>query len=442
MLRALFTLFFLIPVNITADALLSSPKLTLNSQGERVIEFKIQNSRISDDDILLKEYKSDEPLNQTYVAYTLLEDFSNYKTYSIVLSNSYDANYFNFKLVIKNELAKDIFIFLPSKINSSLQKNVPSKPLKQNIENTRKPNEETITIQPTISENIVDEKIDETAKVVKASEITTMWSIASNIQKESSDISIYQIMWSIYLGNKDAFIDGNINLVRNDRDLMIPSFAVMSGTSDSEARASILAMNESYSLSIAPTIKSLLVLTAPKIKESPKEAIKEVVEDQEVTNIDLNDDLQDPKSIIEQNTKTLEMVVESKIAEDLLQETKNIDNSESQEFNLTDLLFVAFVSILSGVLIALIYIQLKSRQSKKIDYDFEEAKDNSSSIQGLPKGLSIENNKDEQQLDLAVTYFEMGDLENSKSILDEIIRSSDNDKLKQDAQNLLDKFTK
>ena len=442
MLRALFTLFFLIPVNITADALLSSPKLTLNSQGERVIEFKIQNSRISDDDILLKEYKSDEPLNQTYVAYTLLEDFSNYKTYSIVLSNSYDANYFNFKLVIKNELAKDIFIFLPSKINSSLQKNVPSKPLKQKIENTRKSNEETITIQPTISENIVDEKIDETAKVVKASEITTMWSIASNIQKESSDISIYQIMWSIYLGNKDAFIDGNINLVRNDRDLMIPSFAVMSGTSDSEARASILAMNESYSLSIAPTIKSLLVLTAPKIKESPKEVIKEVVEDQEVTNIDLNDDLQDPKSIIEQNTKTLEMVVESKIAEDLLQETKNIDNSESQEFNLTDLLFVAFVSILSGVLIALIYIQLKSRQSKKIDYDFEEAKDNSSSIQGLPKGLSIENNKDVQQLDLAVTYFEMGDLENSKSILDEIIRSSDNDKLKQDAQNLLDKFTK
>ena len=442
MLRALFTLFFLIPVNITADALLSSPKLTLNSQGERVIEFKIQNSRISDDDILLKEYKSDEPLNQTYIAYTLLEDFSNYKTYSIVLSNSYDANYFNFKLVIKNELAKDIFIFLPSKINSSLQKNVPSKPLKQNIENTRKSNEETITIQPTISENIVDEKIDETAKVVKASEITTMWSIASNIQKESSDISIYQIMWSIYLGNKDAFIDGNINLVRNDRDLMIPSFAVMSGTSDSEARASILAMNESYSLSIAPTIKSLLVLTAPKIKESPKEVIKEVVEDQEVTNIDLNDDLQDPKSIIEQNTKTLEMVVESKIAEDLLQETKNIDNSESQEFNLTDLLFVAFVSILSGVLIALIYIQLKSRQSKKIDYDFEEAKDNSSSIQGLPKGLSIENNKDVQQLDLAITYFEMGDLENSKSILDEIIRSSDNDKLKQDAQNLLDKFTK
>ena len=442
MLRALFTLFFLIPVNITADALLSSPKLTLNSQGERVIEFKIQNSRISDDDILLKEYKSDEPLNQTYVAYTLFEDFSNYKTYSIVLSNSYDANYFNFKLVIKNELAKDIFIFLPSKINSSLQKNVPSKPLKQNIENTRKSNEETITIQPTISENIVDEKIDETTKIIKASEITTMWSIASNIQKESSDISIYQIMWSIYLGNKDAFIDGNINLVRNDRDLIIPSFAIMSGTSDSEARASILAMNESYSLSIAPTIKSLLVLTAPKIKESPKEVIKEVVEDQEVTNIDLNDDLQDPKSIIEQNTKTLEMVVESKIAKDLLQETKNIDNSESQEFNLTDLLFVAFVSILSGVLIALIYIQLKSRQSKKIDYDFEEAKDNSSSIQGLPKGLSIENNKDEQQLDLAVTYFEMGDLENSKSILDEIIRSSDNDKLKQDAQNLLDKFTK
>jgi FimV-like protein len=103
-----------------------------------------------------------------------------------------------------------------------------------------------------------------------------------------------------------------------------------------------------------------------------------------------------------------------------------------------DLLFVAFVSILSGVLIALIYIQLKSRQPKKIDYDFEEATDSPSSIEGLPKGLSIQNNQDEQQLDLAITYNEMGDFKNAKTILENLIKSSDNEALKINAQNLLD----
>jgi FimV-like protein len=106
-----------------------------------------------------------------------------------------------------------------------------------------------------------------------------------------------------------------------------------------------------------------------------------------------------------------------------------------------DLLFVAFVSILSGILIALIYIQLKSRKSKKIDYDFDEALDNSSSIEGLPKGLSIKNNEEEQQFDLAVTYFEMGDFKNSKSILEDLIKSTDSEGIKNNAQALLDKFS-
>ena len=135
------------------------------------------------------------------------------------------------------------------------------------------------------------------------------------------------------------------------------------------------------------------------------------------------------------------MAFESKVAEELIKETEDIKPGDVQEFGLMDLLFVAFVSILSGILIALIYIQLKSRQTKKIDYDFDEAPDTSSSIAGLPKGLSITNNEEEQQLDLAVTYFEMGDLENSKSILDDLIKSSQSDKIKNNAKALLDKFS-
>ena len=115
-----------------------------------------------------------------------------------------------------------------------------------------------------------------------------MWSMASNIKQETTNTSIYQIMWSIYLGNKDAFIDGNINLIRNDKDLIIPSFSSMSSIADTEARSSILAMNESYSLSLIPAMKSLLVLTAPKIKEAPVPKIKEVIEEDEVQSIDIS----------------------------------------------------------------------------------------------------------------------------------------------------------
>lgn len=430
MLRIFLISFFLLPINLIADALLSSPKLSLNAQGERVIEFKIQSPRISDQDIILKEYKSEELLTQENISYTLLEDYSNYKSFSIVLKDEYEGNYFNFKLVIKNELAKDIFIFLPSKINIS--------PKKKPQQKVYKP----IPIEILEPKKTIDQSVQEQQRIIKASDISTMWSMASNIKQETTNTSIYQIMWSIYLGNKDAFIDGNINLVRNDKDLIIPSFSSMSSTSDSEARSSILAMNESYSLSLVPAMKSLLVLTAPKIKEAPIPKIKEVIEEDISKPVDINNEnLNDPKSLIENNTTTLEMAIESKVAEELIKETEILESETSQGFGLMDLLFVAFVSILSGVLIALIYIQLKSRQPKKIDYDFEEASDSPSSIEGLPKGLSIQNNQDEQQLDLAITYNEMGDFKNAKTILENLIKSTDNEALKINAQNLLDSIS-
>ena len=433
MLRIFLISFFLLPVDIIADALLSSPKLSLNAKGERVIEFKIQNPSLSDQDIILKEYKSEELLTQENISYTLLEDYSNYKSFSIVLKDEYEGNYFNFKLVIKNELAKDIFIFLPSKINISPKKKPQQKVYKPI------PDEIEIPIEILEPKKTIDQSVQEQQRIIKASDISTMWSMASNIKQETTNTSIYQIMWSIYLGNKDAFIDGNINLIRNDKDLIIPSFSSMSSIAETEARSSILTMNESYSLSLVPAMKSLLVLTAPKIKEAPVPKIKEVIEEDEVQSIDIsNQDLDDPKSLIENNTKTLEMVIDSKVAEDLIEETEIIQNDKAQGFGLMDLLFVAFVSILSGVLIALIYIQLKSRKPKKIDYDFEEAEDSQSSIEGLPKGLSIQNNQEEQQLDLAITYNEMGDFKNAKIILENLIKSTDNDALKSNAQNLLD----
>ena len=283
----------------------------------------------------------------------------------------------------------------------------------------------------------------EQSNLIKADDITTMWSIASNIKKETTDTSIYQIMWSIYLGNKDAFIDGNINLVRKDKDLIIPSYVTMKMTSQNEAKESILAMNASFSSNFVPTVKSLLTLTAPKIIKQDKLEIPKVNEQKEDNKlININDDqVSDPKKFIENNTKQFEVAVENKTLDKLIEIENNQENIQDDSgFGVMDLLFVAIVSVLSGVLIALIYIQLNSTKKKTISYDFDEAVDSSSSIDGLPKGLSIKNNYDEQQLDLAITYFEMQDYSNCKIIIDDILKITEDSNIKESAMSLLDKI--
>jgi FimV-like protein len=440
MLRLTLLIGIFFSSQIFAEILLSSPKLSVNANGERVVEFKIQNEDIKDQDIILKEYKSDDLLDKNYIAYTLLEDFSNYQSFSIVIKNNYEGNYFSFKLVIKDALAKDIFIFLPSSMRG-LDLDY-KEPVKRNEPKIKPRN---IVSKKTKPEQVILEKAEEINSIVKADEITTMWSIASGIQKNSSDLSIYQVMWSIYLGNKDAFINGNINLIRKDKDLIIPIQSSMAMISDKDARGSIIAMNKSFALSFAPAAKSLLILTAPKIKKdlnTSKTSLKSEDRSQEkVISLD-NEEINDPKNFIENNTKQLGISMESKVAQELVKEVESIEQTSSaqNDFGLTDLLFVALISVLSGILIALIYIQLNSRKTKKIEYDFDEARDSGSSIQGLPKGLSIENNADEQQLDLAVTYFEMGDLDNCKNILIGLIQNTEDETLKSSAQNLFDKI--
>ena len=427
-----FLLTFIFSINIIGDTFLSSPSLKLNSNDQRVVSFRIQGSSIKDDDIFLQEYKSDELLKQDDISYTLLEDFSSYQTFSIVLENSYNEDYFSFKLVIKDEIAKDIFIFLPSKIKNAPKKSQPTKiyqpvrlPIKDKFE-------EVIEMSPP----------KETPNIIKADDISTMWSMASSIKKETSDTSIYQIMWSIYLGNKNAFIDGNINLVRKDMDLVIPSFATMKMTSQADAKESILAMNSSFSSNFEPAVKSLLTLTAPKIiKQEKIETVAKDIEKEDKNIINFNDDqVSDPKKFIESNTKQFEMAVESKALDKLIEVTEEQEDKSGSGFGVSDLLFVAVVSVLSGVLIALIYIQLNPAKKKSISYDFDEATDSLSSVDGLPKGLSIKNNHEEQQLDLAITYFEMQDYRNSKTILDDIIKITEDNNIKSSAESLLAKI--
>ena len=244
MLRFYISFFFLcISINVYADIFLSSPKIKLNAQDQRIIEFKIQNGNIKDGDIFLNEYKKDTPLNQQDIAYTLIEDFVDYQTYKIVLSENYQEDYFSFKILIKDEFIKDIFIFLPTKLRNFYREEVQQKPLRKIPIKRTIPQQNEIAEIPIIKEEI---SIPE-PKIIKAEEITTAWSMAKKIKGENKDISIYQVMWSLYLGNKDAFINENINLIRNDVDLFIPKISEIEEVSYEFAKESILTMNQSVS---------------------------------------------------------------------------------------------------------------------------------------------------------------------------------------------------
>ena len=55
---------------------------------------------------------------------------------------------------------------------------------------------------------------------ISGSEMGTLWSTASRMAKELG-VNRYEIMYVVYEGNKDSFIDNNINMPRTDRDYFV-----------------------------------------------------------------------------------------------------------------------------------------------------------------------------------------------------------------------------
>jgi FimV-like protein len=439
----LVTLIFLTSF-VSANNLISSPKISINDNGLRVIELNIKESNIDDDDIKLFEYKSEEILDKNKIAYTLLLDNDNFSEFSIVLSETYASDYFSFKLRVKDDLAKDIFIFLPSKarIESPLSTNDP---IKESINTLTKFNNKEISIKSEDDEieqePPLDEIVRQKEKVVSAGEIKTMWSLATDIAKTNGDLSIYQIMWSIYLGNPDAFLDENINLVRNDVDIVIPSYQAMQVNSPAEAKNAIIKMNQAFSLDFKKSSKSLLTLTAPKISKLEEAKIITEVEKEQVEAVSNNTDSSSPEDIISKNTSTLTFNAENEVIEDLTKIADAANSTDLQEkssgIKLIDLLFVAAISVICGVLLALIFIQLNKNRKKAIVYDFDEAPSSGPETTALPSGLSIKNNEDEQELDLASTYIEMGEFDQANAILQNLLKKSENENLKDKARELI-----
>ena len=433
MLRHLLLFLIFSSTNIFAEILLSSPKIKLNAQDQRVIELKIQNADLRDGDILLKEYKTDNTIDETNIDYTLINSFESYQTFTIALSKDYEEDYFSFKISIKDNFSKDIFIFLPSKIRNSYQENPDKKTYETITSKKIESSKQSVSIP-----KIEPKPSNNEPQILKASEITTVWSMAKKIKGSNDNISIYQIMWSIYLGNKEAFLNENINLIRKDIDIVVPSNTQIENVSYEIARDSILRMNESFSQSLKSASKSLLILTAPKIIDDVKETNNnEIKEDASQVSFDEN---MDPKTLIEENTRQISIGLENEALDNLLDEEIQPSNQEQNSFEVFDLIFISLISLTSGALLALIFIQLRNiRNSKNIEYDFEEALDDNSTFSSMPSDLSIENNKDQQQFDLAVTYYEMNDKSNARNILTNLIKNTEDDEIKTASQTLLNK---
>ena len=200
-------------------------------------------------------------------------------------------------------------------------------------------------------------------------------------------------------------------------------------------------MNTSFSSSFKTASRSLLVLTAPKVVENQINT-EEILEKTEDVSQFTFDDISDPKTLIENNTKEISLGIENDTAQELISKTKeSAEVQNDKSFELMDILFISLVSVLSGILLALIYIQYNNyKNGKKILYDFEEAVDDDKTEFGIPDGLSINNNRDQQQFDLAVTYFEMKDYDASKNILNYLIKESKDEEIKSLSSNLLSKI--
>ena len=163
----------------------------------------------------------------------------------------------------------------------------------------------------------------------------------------------------------------------------------------------------------------------------------EIKEDASQVSFDNN---LDPKTLIEENTRQISLGLENEALDNLLNEEESSSNEEQSSFEIFDLIFISLISLASGALLALIFIQLRNiRNSKNIEYDFEEALDDNSTFSSMPSDLSIENNKDQQQFDLAVTYYEMNDKSNARNILINLIKNTEDDEIKTASQTLLNK---
>ena len=454
-MKKFFTLLTLFISIAQAKGVVGSPEVSINTSGNYLISIQINNfPSLSENDIELNVFKSDDPLSEETLEYLLFEDMDAFKRLTLALPVNFQDTYFSFRLRAGDQISKDIFIFLPQNTLKEqspreLSFKLPAKKIYGNPERydiqaaIAKDSDASFSLSDQSSQlsSEPDEKIlsplpnlELTPKVVESENIETMWSVAQSV-KNNYDASIYQIMWAFYLENPNAFIDENINLVRSDLDLVMPSLDLVMSTANTDARQSINFMS-SLPMKAATISGRQLILTAP---EKPQVQLQETAKSKNLnldtkdlnmldTNIKNNADLSG-LDIIEKNTSIISLnAPEASLTAELI--------DSPRAFQLKDLIWVASLSLILGFVIAFILIRLNRRPSftkTAVEEDFQQ--DNTSIFQS---NLSITNDIETQELDLVRTYIDMSDWENAEVILKKLLSSSTNPSILSVAKELLD----
>ena len=395
-----FFLFFII-----FSSLLSSEITYLSSktfQDENAIQIIISinsTEEIDKSDISIFEYQTSSSIKDSLFNLSLSRvNISEYNLSFEKLKDT-DTPYALFTIEIKDN-RKDFFIFLSDDSYTSILQN------------------ETVEVS---SPQIIEEEKPSNEIVILADEISTVWSMAESLNYD--DLSIYQVMWSIFENNRGAFIDDNINLIRNDMDILIPELQSIREIDKSYAKFTI---REMIDTNIFET-QQMLTLVAPEPEAIIEQEI-EVTQEEKTQNFDIQNQEQitlDPQAIIESQTRIIEIERNEEI---------EISNGEiNSGVNILQLLIVSLVSLAVGFLIAIFLIKRNLVTAKN------ESKPDDA-LSSMPKGLSIKNDPFIQQFDLAITLYEMKDYEKAKILLDEIIDKAKNQKLIQQAVDLRSKI--
>ena len=427
---------------------ISAPDVSINNDGEAIIKIDFSASKtFEENELIFSTYKTSNPLDLTSIKFSLLENFENKQRLTIALKDSYVNDYFSFRLSFEESFKKDIFIFLPSDarriISQRKQQTSFTLPAKKIVGEPEifepKENNEPVLLAEDIDIEEMDLGLDDqneftpiTKSTVYAEEIDTIWSVSKSLAS-SYDASIYQIMWALFMSNPDAFIDGNIHKVRSDLDLNIPSANEIESVDSESAKESINFMD--------PNIQkndSKLILTSPEdsinyaenepIIEDESEATESYIDpvSNEITEpIPQATSQATPEKIVDANTS----IVNLKASSD-----SNRQVSSSTDRSSMSLIIISLLSFAFGVTIAYFLI---SRGKKTIKNDNDETDIQDSN---LDTELSIENDDEMQQLDLARAYIEMGAFEDANKILDALQEASSSKRILDDIKVLQSKL--
>ena len=395
-----FFLFF-----ITFSSILSSEITYISSktfQDENAVQIVISinsSEEIDKSDISIFEYQTSSSIKDSLFNLSLSkENISEYNLSFEKLKDT-DSPYALFTIEIQDN-RKDFFIFLSDDSYTSILQN-------ETAEDS--------------SPQITEAKETYSELVILADEITTVWSMAKSLNYD--DLSIYQVMWSIFENNRDAFIDDNINLIRNDMDILVPELQSIREIDKSYAKFSIREMIDTNTFET----QQMLTLVAPEPEAIIQEEI-EVIQEEKIENFDIQNQERttpDPQAIIESQTRIIEI--------ERNEETEILNEEINSGVNILQLLIVSLVSLAVGFLIAIFLIR-RNLVNAKSESKTDDA------LSSMPKGLSIKNDPFIQQFDLAITLYEMKDYEKAKTLLDEIIDKAKNQKLIQQAIDLRSKI--